>query len=214
MTSQCYPCIWNATYSTAGKPIKQRSYNLTDKSLQGRSVPQDTFLRHYQKGLLRQNHLQVEVAKLIILIPQNSMDCRVETVMDERNGQEQIPAIRLRGSCVEISQRSSRLREIDRTTKRIGVHLSVEITDKILGMHDLKGWKRMCILLKWKPGARIGTPLLANDLARLSWQHNGSQKRSSFSRKALIIWSSPFSSFICVFHSSIWPLTELGIELL
>lgn len=65
------------------------------------------------------------------------MDCRVETVMDERNGQEQIPAIRQRGSCVEISQRSSRLREIDRTTKRIGVHLSVEITDKILGMHDL-----------------------------------------------------------------------------
>lgn len=35
MTSQCYPCIWNATYSTASKPIKppRRLYNLIDKNL-------------------------------------------------------------------------------------------------------------------------------------------------------------------------------------
>lgn len=89
MMSQCYPCIWNATYRF--QRVSRSNHRYIAKP-DRQTVPQDT--SHFcftTKGLLLyENHLQVEVAKLIILFLQNSTDCRVETVMDDINGQEQI----------------------------------------------------------------------------------------------------------------------------
>lgn len=69
----------------AGMPVKPslHSHNLTEPLRPVSPSKSKSFLLHYQRAsTVCQNYLQVEVAKLTSLILHNSMDCRVETVMD------------------------------------------------------------------------------------------------------------------------------------
>lgn len=94
MMSQCYPCIWNATYRFQRVRRSNHRYIATTwlqntiRDCQSHKIQVVSAL--LPKGDTIWNHLQVEVAKLIILFLQNATDCRVETVMDDINGQEQI----------------------------------------------------------------------------------------------------------------------------